>query len=436
MSSLIVSYGIVSILLYFYFCRLCHVTFLWYGCLIYTVLSCGLAGCRYMEWIGEFPYVLLGILLLTACGILQKRRFIESFALSSLTISIYSIMAGIVQSLTFWIVSGVNNQLILKYADYVQNALVIILIISIFYIVIKTFSGSMEKMQLSALPVLIIPILFITLVEALVSDSIYGNSVVWDTERGLVFPVINNMQLLIVRLLACGGLFSILVAYQKLITSIEHEQTIQLLKQQAQTQEVYVKEATSRYEQTRSFRHDLKNHLLVLRQLLKEGKPNEANEYLAKLEEVSDSLSFQVKTGNVTVDALISSKLALATQKGINIDCSVCIPGQSSMSDMDWCIILSNALDNAISASECIPVQDRMIHLSGMQKGNIFLLNVENRCQENAKLPSAGIGLSNIKAVLQKYNGKMDIELKDSIFKLNALFIIPHHSGDIPQQSY
>lgn len=424
--------SMVSMLLYYYFCRLCNVAFPWYGGLTYIVLSCGLAICRYLEWIGEFPYVLLGIFILTACGMLfQKCRLIESFVLSSLTISIYSIMAGIMQSLTFWIVSIINSEAILKCADFFQNTVVIALVILTFRIVMKSFSGSIKNIQLSALPILIITILFITLVEALVSDSIYGNSVIWDTEEGLIFPVVNNIQLLIVRLFACGGLFSALVTYQKLVTSIEHEQTIRILEQQTQTQEVYVKEARLRYEQTRSFRHDIKNHLLVLHRLLKEGKPNEANEYLEKLEEVSDTLSFHVQTGNVTVDALLSSKLAIAVQKGINIDCSVCIPKQSCVSDTDWCIVLSNALDNAISASENIPDQYRIIHLSGRLKGNIYFLNIENRCNEYTKLPLTGIGLSNIKAVFQKYNGKVEIEIVDGVFKLNALFIIPQHAEDI-----
>ena len=303
--------SIVSILLYYYFCRLCNMAFLWYGSLTYIVLSCGLTVCRYLEWIGEFPYVLLEVFTLTACGMLfQKRRLIESFVVSSLTISLYSIMAGIMQSLTFWFVSIINSEVILKCADFFQNTVIIALVILTFRILIKSFSDSIKNIQLSALPILVIPILFITLVEALVSDSIYGNSVIWDTEKGLIFPVVNNMQLLIVRLFACGGFFSALVADQKLVISIEQEQTIRILEQQTQTQEVYVREARLRYEQTRSFRHDIKNHLLVVHRLLKEGKPNEANEYLEKLEEVSDALSFQVQTGNVTVDALLGSKSA------------------------------------------------------------------------------------------------------------------------------
>lgn len=418
--------GIISILLYYYFCRMCNTTSRWYWSVIYAALSCSLAVCRYSEWIGEFLYVLPGILLLTACGMLfQKCRFMESFVLSSLTISVYSVMAGTMKSLTFWIVSSINSEAILKFADFFQNTAIVALLIFTFRMILNSFSSSIRSIRQPALLVLLIPILFITFVGAFLSDSIYGNTIIWDTAKGLIFPKINSFQLLALRLLACGGLFSALIAYQKLVTSIEYEQTIQLLEQQTQNQDIYVREASLRYEQTRSFRHDIKNHLLVLRQLLTEDKPNAAKEYLAKLEGMSDTLSFPIQTGNITVDALLGSKLAIAAGKGIHIDCLVHIPKQSGVSNMDWCIVLSNALDNAISANDGIYEQDKMIRLSGRQKGNIYLLNIENRCHAGTKLPTAGIGLSNIKAVLHKYNGKVEIEIADDTFKLNALFVIP-----------
>ncbi|WP_018751302.1 sensor histidine kinase [Paenibacillus sanguinis] len=428
--------SIIPVLLYFNFCRFCDVKFRWYGALLYAVISSALVNCNAVVGLGEITNVVLGILLLSVCGALfHKCRFIESFTLSSLVISINSIVDGIMQSFIHWILSLINAKFVLMYADFARYTLVILLLLFTFRIAKKTFSDSVKNMRLSMLLVLITPILFITLVEAVVSDSIYGNTVIWNTETGLVSPIVNNMQMLLLRLFAYGGLFSILTVYKKMTVSIEHEQTIRLLEQQTQNQEVYVREAKLRYEQTRSFRHDIKNHLLVLHQLIKGEKTNEAEEYLRNMEVVSNSLSFQVQTRNGAVDALLSSKLDIATQKGIPTHCTIRIPQPSSIADMDWCIVLSNALDNAISASEDVASQDRWIYLSGKQKGNAYLLNIENCCLQYTKLPLEGIGLSNIRAVLKKYNGKMEIEISDNIFKLNILFIIPQHSKDIPQQT-
>ena len=427
----------ISVLLYYNFCSLCNVSFRWYCGLLYALVSSALTVYSSVVGLGEFSNVILEILLLAVGGsLLQKGRFAESLTLSSLVVSIHSIVDGIMQSFIHWMLSLININSVLMYADFARHIFAILLLLFTFRMVKKTFSNSVANMRLSMLLVLIIPILFIALAEAVVSDSIYGTTVVWSTETGLVSPMVNHMQLLILRLFAYGGLFSILTAYKKMKLSIEHERAIRLLEQQAQNQEVYVKEAKLRYEQTRSFRHDLKNLLLVLQRLIKDGRINEADEYLRNMEAVANSLSFQVQTGNFAVDALVNSKLDIAAQKGIQTQCTIRLPQKSVIADMDWCIIFSNALDNAINANEDILIEDRWIHISSIYKGNAYLLHIENRCKKDTKLPLAGIGLSNIRAVLKKYNGKMEIEISDAIFKLNMLLIIPQHSNDNPQQSY
>jgi signal transduction histidine kinase len=429
--------GMVFVLVYYYFCRLAGAKFKWYFGAAYGILSCGLALCRHLEWTTEFLSVCLGILLLTGFGMLfQKLKFTDSIGMSSLVISLYSIVAGMMQSVAFWIVASIPSIIVLHLADFIQSVFVVTLFIFTCRMVLKAFPDSMHSIRYNSLPMLLIPILFITLFEAFLTDFIYGNTIVWDSVKGLTYPVLNHFELLALRLLACGGLICSLIAYKKLTNSIEHEQTIRLLKQQAQNQEVYVNEAKSRYERTGAFRHDLQNHLLVLRQLLKEGKAPEANEYLEKLESTSISLSFPVHTGNTAVDALLGSKLSIAAQKGIPVTCSILIPKQSLISDMDWCIVISNAIDNAIKASAAVSETSRRIVLSGIRKGNIYLLNVENNCQTGTAAPTEGIGLSNIRAVLKKYNGNMDVEVADNTFQLNMLFVIPQHPNDIPQQSY
>lgn len=427
--------GVISVLMYDFFCRFAGTGFRWYWGLVYAVLTCGLALCRRSGWTTGFLDVCFGIVLLTGCGMfLQKLRFSESIIFSSLMISLYSIVAGMMQSAFFWIVSSAKSEAVLKFADLLQNTAVFALLILTFHGMLKSFSGRMQPVRQQSLLLLVVPVLFITFFEAFISDFIYGDTIIWDTAKGVVFPRLNNLELLVLRSLACGGLFCVLLAHRKLSDLMEQEQTIRLLRQQTQNQEVYIREAKSRYEQTRSFRHDIQNHLLVLHQLLKEGKSPEANEYLGNLEAASCSLSFRVSTGNTVTDALLGSKLGIASQKGIRVRCSVQIPPQSLVSDMDWCIVISNAVDNAIKASEAVPEKDRRIDLSGHRKGNLYLLKIENSCREKSPLPSEGIGLSNIRAVLKKYDGNMDVEVSDSTFKLSMLFIISHHPKDIPQQ--
>lgn len=420
-------YCIAPMLLYYYYCRLCVTPFRWYWGIVYVAASFGLSVCESMSYMTGFLYILSEILLLTLAGVyLLKSKPAVTFAVSSLVISAFSIIEGIMQSFTFWIIANLKAEyaIVLKYADIGRHMAAIIILILIFKFIIKVFSGGTKGTHNFIFPALVVPILFIALVEKTVSSTIYGDTLIWDSAEGLIAPVVNNVELLILRLTAFVGLFSALIVYQKLTDSIRNEQTIQLLEQQTQDKEIYVREAQSRYEQTLSFRHDIKNHLLVLKQLLKEDKKYEASNYLTNLEQVSDSLSFPVNTGNPVVNALLGSKLAVAARQGIKIDYYVAIPQSSGINDIDWCIILSNALDNAINASGYVNTGEKFIHISGKKKGNFYLLVIENPCEEKTVLPTDGIGLSNIKAVAGKYGGKAEIEISDAIFKLSILLII------------
>ncbi len=430
-------YIAISILLYFGFCRLCNESFRWYKCLLYAMLSCGLCICKGFGWISEIIYIVLITGLLTGYGVFfHEVKFLGVLAASSLVVSIYSIADGVSQSLIHWGFSTVKISPFFQFGDLIRYGVTVLLFIFTFYLVTRFFLSGIKDMRVPLLPLLIIPVLFVIVVETVVSDSIYGNTIVLDTEEGLIFPVINSAQLLVLRFFAYGGLFSTLMAYKKLEVSIDQEQTILLLQQQTMNQEVYIREAKARYQQASSFRHDIQNHLLVLHQLIRDGKIPEATGYLENLETASKSLLLPVHTGNAVVDALLSSKLGVAAQKGIKIAISILIPEQSLINDLDWCIVFSNAVDNAIKASEELSEKDRQIDLSGTRKGNIYLLNVKNNCRKGTPPPLEGIGLSNIRAILKKYNGNMEVVVTNHTFDLNMLFIIPQHPKDIPQQSY
>ena len=109
---------------------------------------------------------------------------------------------------------------------------------------------------------------------------------------------------------------------------------------------------------------------MVLEKLLGDGREEEARSYLSQLKEVEESLSWEVSTGNAAADALLGSKLALARQEGIRVVCDLKLPVKSGIKDMDWCMILANAMDNAIKACRKVDIGQRYLRLEGKRKGN------------------------------------------------------------------
>lgn len=270
--------------------------------------------------------------------------------------------------------------------------------------------------------VLLFPLLLVLLVTELITGTIYTNTTTIDSATGTVYPQVNDWQMLLIYLVACGCLCAVLYACRRLADSAAAQTKLALLEQQARAQENYVREARSRYERTKSFRHDIQSHLQVLEGLLKKGNTSEAGAYLEKLAEASGTLSFPCVTGNPVVDTLLGSKLGLAREKGIAVDCAVQIPGNCAVEDMDLCVVLGNAVDNAINA--CLAVAgERWIRLSSRRKGNFIPLEIENICLSDISVKE-GIGIANIRAAAHKYRGTVQMEVGEGIFRLSILLVI------------
>ena len=217
-----------------------------------------------------------------------------------------------------------------------------------------------------------------------------------------------------------AALLCTLYAYRQLCRGFQAQVELQSLTQAAQAQKVYIAEARARYEQTKSFRHDIKNHLSVLDGLLKNEKLDEGREYLKKLETVSEALSFPYQTGNQVVDILLGEKLGLA--KEITAEVSLVLPNPCGIDDFDLCVLFANVLDNAITACRA---QDgaKSIRISGKRQGDFYMLTFENTCSQEP-LPPAGTGLSNIRVVAEKYHGAVLTEKTGGWFSLNVLLNI------------
>lgn len=270
--------------------------------------------------------------------------------------------------------------------------------------------------------VFFLPVILVLLVEHDILNLIYGNKVIMENAR-ITEPIANHWQLLLIQLFACFSLFSILYACRKLAEDFSNRTRLLLLERETAAQQDYLRESRARYDQTQSFRHDVKNHLLALAGLLEQGELQEAKAYLGKLENRSEALSFLCKTGNNVVDTVLGSKLSAAHQNGIQVECTVRLPSPCAVDDMDLCVLFSNAVDNAIHA--CINQKDgtRFIRISGTQKGDFFMIEVENSCLPDRPFIK-GTGFANMEAVSEKYHGAVTAEKLGTCFRLNVLLVI------------
>ena len=278
--------------------------------------------------------------------------------------------------------------------------------------VLKLLSWT-ENSQTPYMGLLLFPGLFFFAAELYILDTAYSffsPSVSWE-EAG------KHGALLFLQVMGLAALLCTLYAYRQLCRGFQAQAALQSLTQAARAQKVYIAEAQLRYEQTKSFRHDIKNHLSVLDGLLKGGRLDEGRAYLKKLEAASDALSFPYQTGNPVVDILLGEKLGLA--KEITAEVSLVLPKPCGIDDFDLCVIFANALDNAIAACRSGGGAGS-IRISGKRQGEFYMLTFENTCPAGPPAP-AGTGLSNIKAVAEKYHGAVLTEKTGQRFSLSVL---------------
>lgn len=212
-----------------------------------------------------------------------------------------------------------------------------------------------------------------------------------------------------------------------------------LLTSQLSLQQTSIKNLENAYNRTRNFRHDIKNHILTMNVLAENGDIEEIKKYLKEMSGIIDESSYVRITGISAVDAILNEKLYEAQSHSITTNYDVMNMEKNSIKPVDMCIILSNALDNAIEANQSIDDPDkRYIKLKMYGNGTFTVVSVMNptvntpvRLTENRFMTSKkdtlnhGFGLKSIESTAKKYDGEMLTKCEDGIFtlviKLNAL---------------
>ena len=192
-------------------------------------------------------------------------------------------------------------------------------------------------------------------------------------------------------------------------------------------------EVKSVYMNMRGWRHDYHNHLQSLKAYLQLGQYEEADAYLFELEKDLDSVDALVKSGNLMVDAILNSKLTIAKQKQIHVQCKAHVAKHIAIRDIDLCVIIGNLLDNAIEACEKCE-EKKTIKLKFVIEENLIFLSVKNTCShpiiysDNEIKTSKkdepemhGIGIKNIIQIIEKYNGEYVIKNENNEFSFSII---------------
>lgn len=180
------------------------------------------------------------------------------------------------------------------------------------------------------------------------------------------------------------------------------------------------------YNTMRGWRHDYHNHMQTLKAYLSMNQIEEIGKYLDHLEEDLDSIDIAIRTGNTSVNAILSSKISIAQKMAINVNCKATVPGELKITDVHLCAIIGNLLDNAIEACQKIQSPNRFIRVYiGTFKQQLYI-SVQNSTESTrrkkltelitSKKGEHGLGLKRVDKIVAQYDGFVNRKNEPGIF--------------------
>ena len=159
--------------------------------------------------------------------------------------------------------------------------------------------------------------------------------------------------------------------------------------------DLYEKQIAKREETTRKirqFRHDMKLHLSAVRELAEEKDTDGIISYIDELSNGSGmGKSDLANSGNLLLDGLLNQAYERAVKAKIQMKLRLEIPYKLNISGADLYVILGNALENALEASEKVPQEEgRLIELSLVYKNGDLRIGIINRYAEEPRKDSKG----------------------------------------------
>ena len=207
---------------------------------------------------------------------------------------------------------------------------------------------------------------------------------------------------------------------------------LKLAAYQAEQSARHLGEVRSIHTEMRGYKHDFHHHLQALKGQLEAGKIERALLYIDELDNKLMNVDTLLKTGNVSLDAILSAKIAQAKAEGITVTVKAVVPDNLTISDVELSIVAGNLLDNAIEACRTAN-GERFIRIYMTIKGKMLYFSMLNSAGEKQKKKGSlfssrknglhGFGLRRAEAIIEEHGGWVKYNSEDGAF--TSEFLVP-----------
>ena len=184
-------------------------------------------------------------------------------------------------------------------------------------------------------------------------------------------------------------------------------------------------------QKTRAYRHDLRHHLQYLSGCLENGQYEQAQRYIHEINAEIEAARVVTYCENEAANLIFSSFAGRAESCGVPLNIQAHIPQLISVAETDLCVLLSNALENALRACRRMKAENgpAYIEVTAREKNGHLFLQFVNPCPEGIQFENGlpvtsaeghGIGVRSICAIVEKYKGLSDFSVQDGRFILRV----------------
>ena len=202
-----------------------------------------------------------------------------------------------------------------------------------------------------------------------------------------------------------------------------HELKLRLSEVQStwEIAENHYHEIENRREEFAKIRHDMRNHQMVLQELLHQGEYEKAEKMLETLTDTVAATTEYLYCGDPVFNAIMGETEKACRVKKIDFKYDLEIPEKLQLDPVAICSILSNMTRNAVAAAAQTEDTEAFLVIRAAVKGDYLHICVENSRAKTVpkNTERKGYGLEILRDLVERNHGQIDVQPGDGRFRVD-----------------
>lgn len=230
--------------------------------------------------------------------------------------------------------------------------------------------------------------------------------------------------------LCLSYLIFLIVYFREYELNSRTEQYNELINMQLHSLHSEIEQVKKSEKNMAILRHDIRHHLSVLQTLIQQKETDAALEYIQQLHTTYENTVIRTFSENELLNSVLSIYSSRLQESGIAFHTQITAPADLPCSEMIFCAVLSNILENAMNAVKDLSEEYRHIELHIFEKMNHLMLLERNPApmppvfSDGIPVTSRsghGLGVKSIIYYVESQHGQYQFFMEDQDFVVRII---------------